>query len=210
MFDFEDIIKSANMYLAAKDKNLKYLYCSENVASGLGLDSPRQIIGKTDYELFDESIGNIYRAGDIHAIKGGVLLNAREVQPHTDKTIQILTSKNQLKNKKGDPVGIVVSFIDITGLDYKTSSDIFEYNEERKSYEFHISGKSEFFTKREYEVFRHVLLGLVTKQIAKRLMLSPRTIEDYLERIKSKLQCTSKHQIAETAMRLGILHQNII
>ena len=62
------------MYLAAKDKNLKYLYCNENVACGLGLDSPQQIVGKTDYDLFTDDIAEMYRSGDSLVLKWQTLL----------------------------------------------------------------------------------------------------------------------------------------
>jgi DNA-binding CsgD family transcriptional regulator len=210
MFEFDDIIKSANMYLAVKDKNLKYLYCNENVACGLGLDSPKQIIGKDDHELFKDNIAHIYRSGDAHVLKGGSLLNVHEIQPHTDKTIQILTTKNQLRNKSGVVLGVVISFIDITGLKLELPTDFLQYNFNRKLYEFRIGKQTDFFTRREYDVFKYTLLGLTAKQIAKRLALSSRTIEDHINKIKLKLQCSSKHQIAETAIRLGLVQQNML
>lgn len=114
MFEIKDIIKSTNIYLSAKDKNLKYTFCNENLACLLNLDSPEQIVGKTDYELYESYIASAYRSGDMEVLKGRALVNVREIHPHMNKAIKILTTKNQLKNKNGDFVGIIVSFIDIT------------------------------------------------------------------------------------------------
>jgi|GEM_PF-5217561 len=73
-----------------------------------------------------------------------------------------------------------------------------------------LGNEHEYFTRREYETFKGVLFGLTTKQIAKQLAISPRTVEVYIESIKRKLQCHSKYHIAEAAMRLGIVQQNIL
>ncbi|MEO8400849.1 MAG: helix-turn-helix transcriptional regulator [Gammaproteobacteria bacterium] len=210
MFEFEDIVKSASVYLAAKDKNLKYIYCNEKVACGLGLDSPKQIVGKTDHDLFTDEVAHMYRAGDTRVLNGGTLLNAREIQPHTDKTIQILTTKNQLRNNSNILIGVAISFIDITGLTCKFNSDIMQYDRHRRRYTFQIGNTTEFFTRREYDVFKNILAGFTAKKIAKQLTLSPRTVECYIEKIKHKFQCTRKNHIIEAAMRLGILQQNII
>ena len=209
MFEFEDILKSANIYLAAKDKNLKYLYCNENVARGLGLDSPKQIIGKTDHDLFNDDIAHMYRSGDAHVLKGGILLNAHEVQPHVDKTIPILTTKNQLRNKSNTLRGVVISFIDTTGITCNLHPNILPLDEKGTMYEFQIGKTTEVFTKREYQVFQNIVLGFTAKKTAQQLSLSPRTVEGYIEKIKRKLQCTSKHHIIEAAMRFGILQHNI-
>jgi DNA-binding CsgD family transcriptional regulator len=210
MFEFEDVIRSANMYLAVKDKSLKYHYCNENLACGLGLDSPKQIIGKDDHQLFRESYANLYHLGDNYVLKGGIFLNKYEEQPHVNKRLQILTTKNLLKKKDSTVSGIVVSFIDITGLNYKPQAELLAYEPTKNAYEFHVGKQTDFFTKREYQVFRCILMGLTAKQIAKRLAISPRTVEDHINKIKLKLQCGSKYQIAETAIRMGIVQRSLL
>jgi len=48
----EHIINSAqNLYLAVKDKNFQYTYCNDNIAKLHNLDSPKQIIGKSDSDF---------------------------------------------------------------------------------------------------------------------------------------------------------------
>ena len=51
------------------------------------------------------------------------------------------------------------------------------------------------FTRRETDCIRLLLLGLTIKEISKLLVLSPRTVEVYLDNIKAKLGCTRKSQI---------------
>ena len=47
----EQVLKQANMYVWAKDKSYRYIFCSEKYAEAAGIDSPAQIIGKSDDQL---------------------------------------------------------------------------------------------------------------------------------------------------------------
>jgi PAS domain S-box-containing protein len=210
MFEVEDIVKSAGIFLVAKDKNSRFLYCNENFAAGLGLDSPSQITGKNDFRFFENPVAKMYQQGDAHVLKGGVFVNIREIQPQVGKTIKILTTKNQLKNKSGEVKGVVVSFIDITHMHFQLTEDFLEYNPKNRRYEFQIGNQEEYLTDREYSVFRYILLGQTAKQIAENLSISHRTVEDYVLRIKTKLQCDSKFHIPEVAMRLGLMQQKLL
>lgn len=52
-----------------------------------------------------------------------------------------------------------------------------------------------FISKREAECVRHLSASKTVKEIAKAMDLSPRTVESYLNNIKSKLNCSSKLEI---------------
>jgi PAS domain S-box-containing protein len=207
MFELEDIIKSSHMFLVAKDQNFKFTYCNEKFAEAIGLDSPKQIIGKTDYDLFTPPYADVYRAGDISVINGNNYLNIQELQPQQGSLHSILTSKSVIRNNESMIKGLVVSYVDITHLPLKESTlKPFQFNECKQTYTFKIGNLTEYFTLSEYTVYKHVLLGLTAKQIAKKMLLSPRTVEQYIDRIKKKLQCSSKHNILEAAMRYGLVN----
>lgn len=50
-------------------------------------------------------------------------------------------------------------------------------------------------SERELECFKYIIRGLTSKEIAKEISISHRTVENYCERIKAKLNCRSKHEI---------------
>lgn len=52
-----------------------------------------------------------------------------------------------------------------------------------------------YFSKREKECIQFLLMGMTAKEIAKKLQLSHRTVESYLENIKYKTECPSKSQL---------------
>jgi len=211
MTNIENMPKLANTYIGTKDKNLKYTYCSENLAALIGLDVPRQAIGKTDYELFPEPFAEVYRAGDKQILSGGIYLNVFELHPHLDTTISIVVSKCKLQNKSGSDNGLIFSFLEAsqTAAIQKINSNLLKYDEEKKKYKFSIGQETIYFTPREYQVFQYILMGHTAKQIGKKIYLSHRTVEDYIKRIRYKLQCESKYHIVETALRYGVIQQNI-
>jgi DNA-binding CsgD family transcriptional regulator len=207
MFNLEEnILDHAAIYVVAKDRHLKYTYCTENFSTGLGLDSPSQIIGKTDSELFDEPVAKTYQHGDSLILNGKPYINQLEIQPHVDKKIDILVTKNILTNNQGRETGIVCTFVDITGLSFNSTPSKFSFDENTLRYNFLIEKQQEYFTRREFSVFKCLMRGYTSKLIAIRLGLSIRTVEGYIVAIKQKLQCNSKQEVIETAMRYGLGH----
>jgi PAS domain-containing protein len=59
----------------AKDKNSKYLFCNEAVAELSGLDSPKQVIGKTDADLFWRKYSDFYVSIDHTVMHGNMFTN---------------------------------------------------------------------------------------------------------------------------------------
>lgn len=210
MLETEDFLKSANIFIAAKDKNLKYLYCNEQLADILGLDSPHQIVGKTDYNLHTEEVAKIFQSGDKRILNGGTFVNEYEDLPIKNRSLNICTTKNKLRNKSDEVTGVVLSFIDLTNTTSNISGKNYvRYDHKNKQYHIQLGNLIEVFTEREYFVLKKLLNGLTAKETAKQLLLSPRTVEDYITKIKCKFQCSSKHHIIEAAIRLGVM-QSII
>ncbi|MFT3716193.1 MAG: response regulator transcription factor [Gordonia sp. (in: high G+C Gram-positive bacteria)] len=59
-------------------------------------------------------------------------------------------------------------------------------------------------TERETEVLRHVAKGLPSKQIAERLHISPRTVENHVGNSLRKLQLANRVELARYAMENGL------
>lgn len=55
--------------------------------------------------------------------------------------------------------------------------------------------KNVMFSKREVQCIKYLHQGYTTKQIARELNLSPRTVEEYINNIKIKLGCNSRLEI---------------
>lgn len=196
----DEIEKAGYIFIFEKDRHGKYLGCNEPFAAAAGLDSPAQIVGKTDAELFWREQAEFFRSGDKRVLKGAQMLNTPEVQMQPGGIAQIVTTKLA----KADGNGVVGSFIDMTGYILVKKSGAFDTNGQR----FYLGEAlgNEYFTKREFDVFKMILLGFPPALIGEKLGLSYPTVNWYTEKIKKKLQCDHRTQLLTTALRFGLTH----
>ena len=101
-----------------KDRESRFLGCNHNFAKDANLNSPTEIIGKTDYDLpwrADEA--DAYRADDRQTIESGIAkLGIIETQMRADGTsVWIETNKSPLRSLNGDTIGVLGTYQDITG-----------------------------------------------------------------------------------------------
>jgi len=198
----DQILNNLNLYVGIKDKNFKFIYCNEKVAEAAGVDSPQQIIGKTDYDFIWRDQADVYRIGDKRVLRGYSYLNQPELQAQSRGLAKILVSKNQLWNKCNKCIGVMYSFIEISDCYLKRKSPEFVNIKNR----FYLGRyfNNEYLTRREVEILQNILVGYTSTQIAKLLNLSRRTVETHIDKIKKKLQCRTKGDIIVTAMKTGL------
>ncbi|MBA2656447.1 MAG: PAS domain-containing protein [Tatlockia sp.] len=112
-----DILAQLPYCIFWKDREGVFLGCNEIFAKSMGYPSPKDIIGKTDYDLsVSFEIINNYRSDDQKIIESNqAKINLEEDQILPDgRKIVLLTSKVPLLNNDGEIVGILGSYIDIT------------------------------------------------------------------------------------------------
>ncbi|GAB4317527.1 MAG: hypothetical protein Kow0074_06170 [Candidatus Zixiibacteriota bacterium] len=100
-----------------KDVEGRYLGCNQQFAQAARLNSPEDIVGKTDYELpWTSEETEYYRACDHRVVESGMpMLNVEETRRGPDgETLNILTHKVPLKDDSGRVIGVLGVFIDIT------------------------------------------------------------------------------------------------
>ncbi|MGB3239653.1 MAG: PAS domain-containing protein [Geitlerinemataceae cyanobacterium] len=113
----QQIIDSLPKSIFWKDRSLKYLGCNRNFARDAGLDSPNEIVGKTDYDLpWTREEADFYRECDSQ------VMDANQPQLHIIETLHqadgtqlwIDTSKVPLHDAAGNAIGILGIYQDIT------------------------------------------------------------------------------------------------
>jgi PAS domain S-box-containing protein len=100
-----------------KDRTSSYLGCNERSARDLGLSSPEDVVGKTDYDMpFRRAEADFYRQCDGEVMESGQpLLNIEETQRRPDGSeATLLTSKVPLRNAAGEIVGVLGVYTDIS------------------------------------------------------------------------------------------------
>jgi PAS domain S-box-containing protein len=99
-----------------KDRDLRYLGCNRMVAADSGLDSPEQVVGRTDYDFSWAAQAKTYQADDRQVMASGrPKLNYEEpLSTHDGHVIWARTSKFPLRDEQGEVVGILGTFEDVT------------------------------------------------------------------------------------------------
>jgi DNA-binding CsgD family transcriptional regulator len=65
-------------------------------------------------------------------------------------------------------------------------------------------------TKRQLDCLFHLVQGMTVKEIGKALQISPRTVEDHLNIIKKRLQCSSRSALISKAFTLKAIKERLI
>ena len=113
----ESIINAIPVRVFWKDRNLVYLGCNTMFARDAGFDDPKDIIGKDDFQMVWRGQAELYRADDLQVIESGgskLLIEEPQTTPEGD-TIILLTSKLPLHNPRGEIIGVLGTYVDITG-----------------------------------------------------------------------------------------------
>ncbi|HTY52338.1 MAG TPA: PAS domain S-box protein [Methanomicrobiales archaeon] len=99
-----------------KDKNLTYLGCNVPFARDAGFENPEDIIGKDDYAMGWRDQAELYRADDravIESRKSKLMIEEPQTTP-AGESIILLTNKVPLLDAKGEVIGVLGTYLDIT------------------------------------------------------------------------------------------------
>lgn len=119
VFYLRQLVNNLPEFMFWKDRNSVFLGCNNNFASLAGLDSPADIIGKTDYDLpWSKAESDAYRADDREVIQSGKgKYNIEESQTNSlGERTTLLTNKTPLYDQHGDIAGVIGIYANITEL----------------------------------------------------------------------------------------------
>ena len=159
-----------------KDKHLNYLGCNTSFAQVAGLESPSDVVGKTDFDFPSTAArAEWYRECDQRVIdQNQAEFNLIETLTRVDGTeIWLETSKVPLLDGEGEVIGILGTFNDIT---------------ERKKYEIELYRSQRLL---QQQVERERLLNQLSSQIRSSINTPEtlnRTIEAVMQSLRSLLQ----------------------
>ncbi|MFK8017868.1 MAG: nitrogen regulation protein NR(II) [Gammaproteobacteria bacterium] len=100
-----------------KDRDSRYLGCSNTFAQLAGLASPEDIVGLTDFDLpWDRAESEAYRADDAQVIRSGrAKMHILETQVTRDgRKLVVDTSKVPLRDDAGEITGVIGIYVDVT------------------------------------------------------------------------------------------------
>lgn len=201
----EQLLNQFNLYIWAKDKSSRYIYVNENYAKAAGMDSPCQMIGKTDDEMPWRNFADEIKHGDQAVMNGATRINSMERTNTIDGVRDILVSEMRFVDRNGDILGVKGSLVDITDL--KLLKQPGYYDEVNQRYYLGIKELGDvYLTIREMEVFKMVLKGWTAARIATTMNLSAKTVETYIVYIRRKFGAETKSELVAAAVQYGLTH----
>jgi len=103
-----------------KDRGGVYLGCNDLQAINYGLNDSHEVIGKTDFDFFNQENAESVRENDRQVIETGEPITAEEPVKMNNKHVTMLSQKVPLKNILDEIIGILGISLDITELkDYQ-------------------------------------------------------------------------------------------
>lgn len=110
------VISSSDDLAFVKDRNRRFVCCSERFARFAGLEDAKDIVGKTDYDIIDKKYADVFFAEDDEIFASGKAhLNYEAQLPSRSGLIRYSsTSKYPLLDSSGGVIGIYCVTRDIT------------------------------------------------------------------------------------------------
>jgi PAS domain S-box-containing protein len=112
----ETVINSVPQHIFWKDINSVFLGCNKNFAKAVGLNSPEEIIGKTDFDLIEKEKAQHFVDVDQEVIKSNKpIYGMREAYKNADGEPRWLdVNKVPFYDNNGNVTGIIGTFEDVT------------------------------------------------------------------------------------------------
>lgn len=111
--NFRFLLDSIPQKIFYKDRNSVYIACNRSYARDLGI-KPEEIEGKNDYEFFPKELAEKYRADDQRIMRKGEIEEFDESYIKDGIEYTIHTIKAPVRDQKGEIIGILGIFWDIT------------------------------------------------------------------------------------------------
>lgn len=200
---------------AIKNLNSHYINISDEFSNMLGWKKTQDSLGKTDYQIpcNVREFAEIFRHADQKLIASHEKVITLDFQNYCSGWKLILLEKHAIKDAESNIIGIHLNGIDLSQTNlYRGFLTLHELDKimtgkKPKAVSYILDQSQPFGLTQKQEICLFFLVrGKTTKEIAKILKVSPRTIESHIEAIKSKLHCECKSQIIEKVIEGGFFY----
>lgn len=211
------IIDQLPGYFVLKSLDSTYRLANLNAAQLLGFDTPNHLIGHTDYDLkcAASQHADQFIKEDQLTLEHGNLKFISHFCYAKDNWKTCIYEKKIFKDDHGAITGISCYVMDITENNLIDLSRFLlttdgKYNYQFEKYQFAYVVNDTLMgtdlTNRESECLFFILRGKSCKTIARILEISPKTVEYYIDQLKYKMNCVTKSDLIEQALRLGYIN----
>lgn len=212
----ESLLFLPDWYVYWKDIEGYYLGCNDAMAERYNFPSRHTLVQNTDYFLPVRKIeADSFRQNDSDVIKKNLTAQFYEPETVFEKETLQLSIKTPLRAKDGTVVGVLGLSRD---LPQSPTNDIYQHLCEMDGLSHSVGAfandldkwKIQKIPARQEECLFYLVQGMTIKQIARQTNLSPRTVEHYLDALKSKLNCHSRSQLITKALQLPAIKKRLL
>lgn len=196
------IIEDVELGVYSKDKNGVYLYCNEVFAEEADVDSPSQIIGKTDKQLVWGEQSKYINTVDHKVMTGSKYVNEPfHVLRDSEEVLLVYTTKSPLLDARGDVIGISgVSVCD------KTPSSAVAYDVADECFKFSASSHTVNLTRDQVITCTMLMCRHNYDAIAKRLNVARRTVEERIKKLCREFQVANPGELITVMLKTGLIY----
>jgi len=187
-FQQEVVSQKVRVYLWSKDTKGKFLSCNEAMVQDNGLTKESDIIGLTDFDLYWGKHATALRENDKR------IMSVRKSYLY-EEPVKIVDHIGIICHSYKAPLfSNTKKILGTTGVGFVF---IDERKEANHSCYRAVENNAIFqtFSFQEKQCLKYLLHGKTNKEIAKLLNLSPRTVEEYVNRLKLKSGCQYKREL---------------
>lgn len=209
-----NLIESIPYGVYVKNKELKYTQFNRQFLKSLKIDNPLMIKDKLDQELPWSCFAESYQKDDHYVIKNRKNLTIiNPVRLLKNQSLLLINKRSPIINDSDQVEGIFSMASPIAEHQFCSAMfllyerDRFYIGNEYKNIGYIISERDgpENLSTKEFECLFFILRGKNARQIAEITFRSVRTIESHIESLKYKFSCTSKSELIEKAIDVGLM-----
>ena len=102
---YDSLLESLPINVFRKDRDGKIVFANNRYCNDLGL-AREEVLGKTDFDFFDQETAEKYHADDQRVLTTGALFHDTEVHPSGDGAIHVEVLKSVVVDQNGHRIGI--------------------------------------------------------------------------------------------------------
>lgn len=195
-----------------RDLDNHFLGGNQAVVTLAGLPNKQKLEGLSNYNAPWADFAESYKQQDQDAAKGLIYMQLDPVLSANGFCV-LTATKKPLYDAHQKVIGVIGLGIELKGSEILAICHLIDSTSPFKGKKSIVISTNNYLkekigqslTPREAECLFYLTRGKSYKRIAQILHLSPRTIEEYMEALKMKLDCHSKDALLETVDQKGLM-----
>ncbi len=216
MMDSFEFIQNFQTLAIVKNASSVYVNITQNFSKLLGWESAEKCFGKTDYEIPCKAseFADEFIKMDEKVIHSGHSMLALDIQNYSNGWKLLLVERNPIKNESKEVIGLFNQCIDASKANLFRAYVALNQADNKfigkklspSSYILDDQHKPLPLTDKQENCLFLLIRGKSSKEIAKILGISYRTVESHIEAVKNKLACQHKSELIEKSLNKGFLY----